>query len=61
MIHSKAFKALPTLVKNRVFFYLADALSAKAKHAELGHLSSRERKMIRLILEETSELKPEGE
>ncbi|MDB4537809.1 hypothetical protein N9230_04260, partial [Akkermansiaceae bacterium] len=52
MIYSKAFQALPKLVKERVFVKLRAALSDEGVE-EFEYLGSRERKSIRAILEET--------
>jgi hypothetical protein len=49
MIHSKAFCGLPDLVRERVLHHLRSDLS----EASENHLSSREKKSIRGILEET--------
>jgi len=49
MIHSMAFKGLPDMVKEKVFFHLRSALSEDLDN----HLSKREKKTLRGILEET--------
>jgi hypothetical protein len=49
MIHSQAFKGLPELVRERVFHHLREELGKEAGN----HLSSREKKTLRAILEET--------
>ena len=49
MIHSMAFKGLPDMVKEKVFFHLRSALSEDLDN----HLSEREKKTLRGILEET--------
>lgn len=49
MVHSLAFKGLPDMVKERVFFHLRHALESETDN----HLSSREKKTVRGILEET--------
>lgn len=49
MIHSMAFKGLPDLVKERVFHHLRQSLNEGAEN----HLSVREKKTIRGILNET--------
>ena len=49
MIHSLAFKSLPGLVKERVYHHLRQELDKDADN----HLSSRERKALFGILEET--------
>lgn len=49
MIHSKSFKGLPAVVRERVFHYLREALDEESG----SHLGKRERKVIRSILEET--------
>ncbi len=52
MIYSKAFKALPEIVKKRIFEKLRSALSEEGVE-EFNYLGSRERKSIEAILEET--------
>ena len=52
MIYSKAFRGLPPLVKERVLVKLREALSAKGV-GKFDYLSSREKKSILSILEET--------
>ena len=52
MIYSKAFKGLPPLVKERVLVKLRAALSEESDE-KFNYLSSREKKSIRAILEET--------
>ena len=52
MIYSKAFKALPEVVKKRVFDKLHAALSDEGVEL-FDYLGSREKKSIRAILEET--------
>lgn len=52
MIYSKAFKGLPPLVKERVLAKLREALSDEGVE-KFDYLSSREKKLIRSILEET--------
>jgi len=52
MIYSKAFKGLPPLVKARVLVKLRAAVSEEGVE-EFDHLSRREKKSIRTILEET--------
>ena len=49
MIHSMAFKGLPELVKERIFYHLRQELDKEAEN----HLSSREKKTLLGILEET--------
>ena len=49
MIHSMAFKGLPDMVKEKVFFHLRSALSEDLDN----HLSEREKKTLRGSLEET--------
>lgn len=49
MIHSMAFKGLPELVKERIFHHLRQELDKETE----SHLSSREKKTLLGILEET--------
>ncbi|MDG2400582.1 MAG: hypothetical protein P8M04_08410 [Akkermansiaceae bacterium] len=49
MIHSLAFKGLPELIKERVYHHLREELGKEADN----HLSSREKKTLLGILEET--------
>ncbi|MDG1363321.1 MAG: hypothetical protein P8Q54_07585 [Akkermansiaceae bacterium] len=49
MIHSLAFKGLPELIKERVYYHLREELANEADN----HLSSREKKILLGILEET--------
>lgn len=49
MIHSLAFKGLPELIKERVYYHLREELANEA----YNHLSSREKKTFLGILEET--------
>ena len=49
MIHSMTFKGLPKLVEERVYYHLREELGAEADN----HLSSREKKTLLVILEET--------
>jgi hypothetical protein len=49
MIHSMAFKGLPELVKERIFYHLRQELDKEAEN----HLSSREKTTLLGILEET--------
>lgn len=52
MTYSKAFKGLPLLVKEWVLVKLREALSDEGVE-KYDYLSSREKKSIRAILEET--------
>lgn len=48
MIHSLAFRGLPELIKERVYYHLREELTNEADN----HLSSREKKTLLGILEE---------
>jgi hypothetical protein len=53
MIHSATFKAMPELLKTRVYALLDDVLSGRSGGSDYAHLGNGERQTIRQILLET--------
>lgn len=53
LIYSRAFKALPRVVKRRLYTQLGKALSGDAKRADAAMIPQRERQEIVTILRET--------